>query len=159
MKKAVYPGSFDPITNGHLDIIQRALKIFDELWVVVLVNPKKSALFTIQERVDMIKHLVKDWQNVHVDSYEGLLVDYLKSKNITTIVRGLRAVTDFQYELEMAMANKQLWDEVETVFLVTDKKYCYLSSSLVKEVAWMGGDVSEWVPPIVIDYMKKKLNR
>ncbi len=157
MVKAIYPGSFDPITNGHMDIIRRAVKIFDELWVVVMVNPRKSSFFTMQERLELIRQLVKDFPNVHVDRHEGLLVDYLKSKNINIVVRGLRAITDFQYELEMALANKQLWDELETVFLMTDKRYSFLSSSLVKEVALMGGNVSEWVPDCVLEAINRKL--
>ncbi|AJC72918.1 phosphopantetheine adenylyltransferase [Pseudothermotoga hypogea DSM 11164 = NBRC 106472] len=148
--KAMYPGSFDPITYGHLDVIHRALKIFDELWVVVMVNPKKKPLLPLAKRLELIKELLKDEPRVHVDSHNGLLVDYAKRKNIKTIVRGLRAVTDFQYELEMAIANKHLWHELETVFLMTDEKYSFLSSGLVREVASMGGDVSNWVPPNVL---------
>ncbi|HBT40202.1 MAG: Phosphopantetheine adenylyltransferase [Thermotoga sp. 50_1627] len=152
--KAMYPGSFDPITYGHLDVIHRALKIFDELWVVVMVNPKKKPLLPLAKRLELIKELLKDEPRVHVDSYNGLLVDYAKSRNIKTIVRGLRAVTDFQYELEMAIANKHLWHEVETVFLMTDEKYSFLSSGLVREVASMGGDVSNWVPPNVLRILR-----
>ncbi len=159
MIKAVYPGSFDPVTNGHLDIVHRAVKIFDELWIVVMVNPNKSSFFTMQERVDLIKKLVIDLPNVHVDCHDGLLVDYLKRKNINVVVRGLRAITDFQYELEMALANKQLWNEFETVFLMTDKRYSFLSSSLVKEVDMMGGEISEWVPKVVLDAIKNKLSK
>lgn len=153
--KAVYPGSFDPITYGHLDIIERALKIFDELWVVVMVNPRKKPIFTAQERMKMISQLVSDKRNVHVDYHEGLLVDYLKRQQIKVLIRGLRAVTDFQYELEMAIANKHLCDELETVFLMTDEKFSFLSSSLVREVAAMGGDVSLWVPPNVAEALRK----
>ncbi|WP_448522875.1 pantetheine-phosphate adenylyltransferase [Pseudothermotoga sp.] len=153
--KAMYPGSFDPITYGHLDVIQRALKIFDELWVVVMVNPKKKPLLSLEKRLELIEELLKDEPRVHVDSHSGLLVDYAKNKNIRTIVRGLRAVTDFQYELEMAIANKHLWHELETVFLMTDEKYSFLSSGLVREVASMGGDVSNWVPPNVLRTLKE----
>ncbi len=151
----MYPGSFDPITYGHLDVIQRALKIFDELWVVVMVNPKKKPLLSLEKRLELIEELLKDEPRVHVDSHSGLLVDYAKNKNIRTIVRGLRAVTDFQYELEMAIANKHLWHELETVFLMTDEKYSFLSSGLVREVASMGGDVSNWVPPNVLRTLKE----
>ncbi|WP_448535339.1 pantetheine-phosphate adenylyltransferase [Pseudothermotoga sp.] len=153
--KAMYPGSFDPITYGHLDVIQRALKIFDELWVVVMVNPKKKPLLSLEKRLELIEELLRDEPRVHVDSHSGLLVDYAKNKNIRTIVRGLRAVTDFQYELEMAIANKHLWHELETVFLMTDEKYSFLSSGLVREVASMGGDVSKWVPPNVLRTLKE----
>ncbi len=153
--KAIYPGSFDPITYGHLDVIQRALKIFDELWVVVMVNPKKKPLLSLEKRLELIEELLRDEPRVHVDNHSGLLVDYAKNKNIRTIVRGLRAVTDFQYELEMAIANKHLWHELETVFLMTDEKYSFLSSGLVREVASMGGDVSNWVPPNVLKTLKE----
>jgi len=153
--KAIYPGSFDPITYGHLDVIQRALKIFDELWVVVMVNPKKKPLLSLEKRLELIEELLRDEPRVHVDSHSGLLVDYAKNKNIRTIVRGLRAVTDFQYEMEMAIANKHLWHELETVFLMTDEKYSFLSSGLVREVASMGGDVSNWVPPNVLKTLKE----
>jgi pantetheine-phosphate adenylyltransferase len=153
--KAIYPGSFDPITYGHLDVIQRALKIFDELWVVVMVNPKKKPLLSLEKRLELIEELLRDEPRVHVDNHSGLLVDYAKNKNIRTIVRGLRAVTDFQYEMEMAIANKHLWHELETVFLMTDEKYSFLSSGLVREVASMGGDVSNWVPPNVLKTLKE----
>jgi len=153
--KAIYPGSFDPITYGHLDVIQRALKIFDELWVVVMVNPKKKPLLSLEKRLELVEELLRDEPRVHVDSHSGLLVDYAKNKNIRTIVRGLRAVTDFQYELEMAIANKHLWHELETVFLMTDEKYSFLSSGLVREVASMGGDVSNLVPPNVLKTLKE----
>jgi len=153
--KAIYPGSFDPITYGHLDVIQRALKIFDELWVVVMVNPKKKPLLSLEKRLELVEELLRDEPRVHVDNHSGLLVDYAKNKNIRTIVRGLRAVTDFQYELEMAIANKHLWHELETVFLMTDEKYSFLSSGLVREVASMGGDVSNWVPPNVLKTLKE----
>lgn len=153
--KAVYPGSFDPITYGHLDIIDRALKIFDELWVVIMVNPRKKPIFTAQERMEMISQLVSDRRNVHVDYHEGLLVDYLRKQGIKVVIRGLRALTDFQYELEMALANKHLCRELETVFLMTDEKFSFLSSGLVREVAAMGGDVSMWVPPNVVEALRK----
>ncbi len=153
--KAVYPGSFDPITYGHMDIIDRAMKIFDELWVVVMVNPRKKPIFTAQQRVEMISQLISDRKNVHVDYHEGLLVDYLRQKQIKVVVRGLRALTDFQYELEMAIANKHLCNELETVFLMTDEKFSFLSSGLVREVALMGGDVSMWVPPNVVEALKR----
>ncbi|KAF2957530.1 phosphopantetheine adenylyltransferase [Thermotoga sp. Ku-13t] len=153
--KAMYPGSFDPITYGHLDVIQRALKIFDELWVVVMVNPKKKPLLPLERRLELIRELFENEPRVHVDNHDGLLVEYAKNRNIKIIVRGLRAVTDFQYELEMAIANKHLWPELETVFLMTDERYSFLSSSLVREVASMGGDVSRWVPANVLEALKE----
>ncbi|MEJ5230414.1 MAG: pantetheine-phosphate adenylyltransferase [Pseudothermotoga sp.] len=153
--RAVYPGSFDPITYGHLDIINRALKIFDELWVVVMVNPRKKPIFSAEERMKMISELVASDGKVHVDYHEGLLVDYLRKNQIRVVIRGLRAVTDFQYELEMAIANKHLCHEFETVFLMTDERFSFLSSGLVREVAAMGGDVSMWVPPNVVEALNK----
>jgi len=153
--RAVYPGSFDPITYGHLDIINRALKIFDELWVVVMVNPRKKPIFTAEERMKMIAQLIGSDGKVHVDYHEGLLVDYLRKNQIKVVIRGLRAVTDFQYELEMAIANKHLCHEFETVFLMTDERFSFLSSGLVREVAAMGGDVSMWVPPNVVEALNK----
>ena len=148
--KAMYPGSFDPITLGHLDLISRASKMVDELYVVVMRNPKKKYFFTIEERVKLVRESVKGIPNVRVDFHEGLLVDYAKRNGIKVVIRGLRAVTDFEYELQMANANRKLFPELETVFLMTDEKYSFISSSLVKEVATLGGDVSQWVPDAVV---------
>lgn len=157
-KIAVYPGSFDPVTNGHLDIISRASKLFDKLIVGVLYNPNKHSLFTFEERVNILKDCVGNLDNVEVDSFSGLLIDYCKEKNISSIIRGLRAVSDFEYELQMAQMNRQLDPEVETVILTTSTQYSFLSSSLVKEVARFKGDVSNLVPDIVQVELHKKLH-
>lgn len=156
MGKAIYPGSFDPITNGHLDIIERAAKIFDEVIVVVLPNVSKNNLFTLEERVNLIKTVTKKFSNVSIDSYSGLLVDYANKNNITNIVKGLRAVSDFEYEFQMALMNKKLNPDVETVFLMTSNNNSYLSSSIVKEVVKYGGCISDLVPPEVEKEMIKR---
>ena len=137
-KIAVYPGSFDPITNGHIDVIKRASKVFDHLIVAVLVNDSKKSMFTLDERLDILKHSIDNLDNVSFDSFSGLLVDYCKEKQLSAIVRGLRAISDFEFELQMAQMNRQLYDETETVFFTTSEQYSYLSSSLVKEVAKFG---------------------
>ncbi|SHH09432.1 pantetheine-phosphate adenylyltransferase [Tepidibacter thalassicus] len=156
MKKiAVYPGSFDPVTNGHLDIIKRASKLFDKLIVAVLYNPNKKSLFTFEERVELLKEAVKDLDNVEVDSFSGLLIDYCNEKKVNAIIRGLRAVSDFEYELQMAQMNRQLNPEIETVILTTSTKYSFISSSLIKEVARFKGDISNLVPDVVL----RKLNK
>lgn len=157
MKKAIYPGSYDPITYGHIDIIRRASLIFDELIVAVLDNRSKHSLFSVDERVKMVREAVKDLKNVKVESYEGLLVDYAKATDARVIIRGLRAVTDFEYELQMAQTNSKLSDgDVETICLITDLKYAYLSSSTVKEVASFGGDISKFVTPEVKKLVEEK---
>lgn len=149
IRRAVYPGSFDPVTNGHLDIIKRVANICDELIVAVAQNITKVPLFTLEERLEMLKESVKDINNVFVDCFDGLLVDYLKRVEAKVIVRGLRAVSDFEYEFQQALANKKLYPECETIFLVTDSRYAYLSSSMVKEIAKFGGCVKDLVPEIV----------
>lgn len=157
MKTALYPGSFDPITYGHIDIIKRGAEIFDELTVSVLCNRSKNSLFSVDERVNMIKNVLKDIKNVKVVSYEGLLVDYAKKNNCNVIVRGLRAVTDFEYELQMSQTNRKLSDDtVDTIFLNTDLRYAYLSSSTVREVASFGGDISKFVPEEIAELVYKK---
>ena len=156
MKISIYPGSFDPITNGHIDIIERASKISDKLIVSVLNNVEKKSLFTVDERVQMIKESTKHFQNVEVDSFDGLLVDYAKSKNANIIIRGLRAVTDFEYELQLAQTNRELYNKVETLFLLTSIQYSYLSSSIVKQVAAENGDISKFVPDFVVNMLKVK---
>ncbi|WP_099188066.1 pantetheine-phosphate adenylyltransferase [Tepidibacter mesophilus] len=159
MKKiAVYPGSFDPITNGHLDIIKRASKLFDKLIVAVLYNSSKNSLFTFEERVELIKEVVKDIDNVEVDSFTGLLIDYCNDKKVNAIIRGLRAVSDFEYELQMAQMNRQLNQNIETVILTTSTKYSFISSSLIKEVGKFRGDISELVPNNVSKQVYKKLH-
>ena len=155
-KIAVYPGSFDPITNGHIDVIKRASKVFDHLIVAVLVNDSKKSMFTLDERLDI---LIDNLDNVSFDSFSGLLVDYCKEKQLSAIVRGLRAISDFEFELQMAQMNRQLYDETETVFFTTSEQYSYLSSSLVKEVAKFGGKIDGLIPDYAIMKMKQKLSR
>ncbi|CBH21959.1 pantetheine-phosphate adenylyltransferase [Acetoanaerobium sticklandii] len=158
-KIAVYPGSFDPITNGHIDVIKRASKVFDHLIVAVLVNDSKKSMFTLDERLDILKHSIDNLDNVSFDSFSGLLVDYCKEKQLSAIVRGLRAISDFEFELQMAQMNRQLYDETETVFFTTSEQYSYLSSSLVKEVAKFGGKIDGLIPDYAIIKMKQKLSR
>lgn len=158
MGKAIYPGSFDPVTFGHLDMIKRSAAIMDELIVGVLNNSVKNSLFSVDERVSMLKELTKDIPNVTVDSFDGLLVDYMKKSGATIIVRGLRAVTDFEYELQIAQTNHVEYPEAETIFLTTNLKYSYLSSSIVREFAAYGGDISNFVPPQFIDRIYEKYN-
>jgi pantetheine-phosphate adenylyltransferase len=156
--KAVCPGSFDPVTNGHLDIIARASKLYDEVTVGVLVNKTKSGLFTLDERMDMVRETTAGYGNVIVESFDGLLVDFAAARGIPVIVKGLRAVSDFDYELQMAQMNHSLAG-VETLFLSTNPLYSFLSSSLVKEVATYGGDVSGLIPEIVLKRLTQRLER
>ena len=157
MVRAIYPGSFDPVTNGHMDIIKRSAAMFDELIVAVLKNNSKTPLFSSEERVNMLKEVTKDISNVKVDSFSGLLVDYADKVGACTIVRGLRAVTDFEYELQMAQTNRIMNKRVDTIFLTTSLDYAYLSSSIVREVAVCGGSVDKFVPEYVSDMIGKKL--
>jgi len=156
MDIGIYPGSFDPITNGHLDIITRSAKLFDKLIVAVLSNPRKTALFTVDERIEMIRESVKDIDNIEIDSFSGLLIDFARLKKAKVIVKGLRAVSDFEYELQMALMNNKLDSEIETVFIMTSSKYSFLSSSIIKEVSSFGGCVRGLVPPIVEKRLKQK---
>lgn len=158
MKKAIYPGSFDPLTLGHMDIIERSSRIVDELVVGVLNNSAKNSLFSIEERVSMIKEMTDSMPNVTVSSFDGLLVDYMKEIDATIIVRGLRAVTDFEYELQIAQTNHVESPAVETVFLTSNLQYSYLSSSIVREFASYGGDISKFVPRQFIDIIYAKYN-
>ena len=159
MSKVIYPGSFDPITYGHLDIIKRSASMFEEVIVGVLSNSAKNPLFTLEERTEMIEDAVKDFDNVKVINFDGLLIDYMKKNDISVIVRGLRAVTDFEYELQIAQSNRKVSkDTIDTVFLTTSIDYAYLSSSIVKEYARYGTDVSEFVPENVAIRLKEKLN-
>ncbi len=153
---AVYPGSFDPITNGHLDLIQRALRIFDHIIVAVATNAFKQSLFTIEERMEMIRESLKDHPQITIDSFEGLLVNYAKRQKARAILRGLRAVTDFEYEFQLAMMNRRLEPEVETVFLMTGLRWVFLSSSILKEAAIHGGNVEGMVPEIVVQKLREK---
>jgi pantetheine-phosphate adenylyltransferase len=152
MRRAVCPGSFDPVTNGHLDIVERASRLYDEVVAAVLVNKSKSGLFTVEERMDMLTEVTREYGNVQVDSFHGLLVDYCRSHDIPVVIKGLRAVSDFDYELQMAQMNHRLAG-VDTMFIATNPLYSFLSSSLVKEVAMYGGDVSELVP----QHVRKRL--
>jgi pantetheine-phosphate adenylyltransferase len=153
LKKALYPGTFDPITYGHLDIMGRAISIFDRLVVLVVSSPPKSFLFSVEQRVDMVKQTTAHWDKVSVESFDGLLVDEARRRNIHTVIRGLRAMTDFEYEFQMALTNRSLDRSFESVFFMTNNEYSYLNSTLVKEITRLGGDVSKFVPP----YVEKKL--
>ena len=157
MKTAIYPGSFDPLTNGHLDIISRSAEIFDKVIVAVSVNSQKKPLFTIEERIEMVKSIVKEIKNVEVKTFTGLLADFAINENAKVLIKGLRAVSDFEYEFQMALINKQLQPELETLFMMCNKEYSYLSSSIVKEVARYGGDLTGLVPDMLIEKIKNKL--
>ncbi|MCL6736647.1 MULTISPECIES: pantetheine-phosphate adenylyltransferase [Streptomyces] len=158
MRRAVCPGSFDPITNGHLDIIGRASKLYDEVYVAVMINKSKKGLFEVEERIDLIREVTAEYANVRVEAFHGLLVDFCKQRDIPAIVKGLRAVSDFDYELQMAQMNIGL-SGIETLFVPTNPTYSFLSSSLVKEVATWGGDVSHLVPPVVLEALTERLRR
>ena len=160
IRRAVYPGSFDPVTLGHIDIIERAAEIVDELIVGVLVNKGKNPLFSVQERVNMLQIVTKDIPNIRVESFDGLLVDFLKLKDAEFVIRGLRAITDFEYELQMAQTNRIMSPDTDTICLTTNLKYAYLNSTTVKEVASYGGDISKFVPEFVAKaVMAKYSNR
>ena len=154
-KIAVYPGSFDPITNGHIDVIVRALHIFDGLIISVTKNPEKKPTFSIEKRLKMIKESTKHLPNVTVEAFDGLLVDFAKKKQAHAVIRGMRALSDFDYEFQMALTNRKLDPEFETIFLMTDAKYSYLSSSLVNQISSLGGEVTGMVPQVVEKYLKK----
>jgi len=156
-RRAIYPGSFDPLTNGHLSLIQRGLKIFDGLVVAVANNPDKSALFTFEERMQFIREAVKGDERVEVDSFDGLLVDYAAKRGIHTVLRGLRAVSDFEYEFQLANMNRKLDPDFDSVFVMTGEDYYFVSARLVREVARFGGDVSALVPPNVLAGLERKL--
>lgn len=153
---AVYPGSFDPITNGHLSILTRGLHVFDKIIVAVARNPQKSSLFTEQERVDMIRDVLSDKPNVQIDTFDGLLVDYAKRRKAKVILRGIRAMSDFEYEFQLALMNRRLNRDIQSVFLMTDYKWFYISSTIVKEAASFGGDISGLVPDLVCERLKEK---
>jgi pantetheine-phosphate adenylyltransferase len=158
MTKAVYPGSFDPITNGHLDIIQRGTRIFDKVVVGVLVNEEKKPLFSARERVEMIRETTSELPNVEVRTFSGLLVDFMREIGSTVVVRGIRAVSDYEYELQMALMNREISPEAETLFMVPSVEYTYVSSRLIKEVFRLGADVSRLVPPSVLERLETKMN-
>ena len=155
---AIYPGSFDPVTNGHLDIITRGLKLFDRIIVTILENPSKSLLFTLKERMDLLAESLKGLSNVEIASYNGLLVDYAKMRGATAILRGMRAVSDFEYEFQMALMNRKLEREIQTVFLMTGLRWIFTSSSIIKEAAKFGGDIESMVPQVVKKKLEEKFN-
>ncbi len=156
--RAIYPGSFDPLTNGHLDLIERGSKIFEELIVAILRNSEKDPLFTLPERKEMLQEMVKNYPNVRVDSFDGLLVDYAMKKNAKAVLRGIRAISDYEYELQMALMNRKLQPQLETVFMASGETYSYLSSRLVKEIFRLGGSVRGLVPDLVEEKMREKLH-
>ena len=158
MRIAIYPGTFDPITNGHLDILERALRLFDKVIITIARNSAKSPLFSEKERLEMIRRSVRTLKGVEVDSFDGLLVEYAKSKKATAVVRGLRAISDFEYELQMALMNRKLNEELVTVFLMPNEKYTYLNSSIVREIARHKGDVRDFVPPHVLKRLTEKMH-
>ncbi len=157
-RAAVYPGSFDPITNGHVDIILRGAEVFDRLIILVAVNREKKNLFTLDERLDLIRQVFHDHPKVEVDSFEGLLMAYLRSRRIRVVIRGLRAVSDFEYEFQMALMNRKIYPEAETFFLAARENYSYVSSRLLKEASSLGGCVDGLAPPLVIEAMRRKFH-
>ena len=156
MRKVLYPGTFDPVTYGHIDIIQRACDLFDEIVVTVAINPTKTPLFTVQERIEFIIKSIEEFPQVSVDSFDGLVVDHAKNVGAIGIIRGLRAMSDFEYEFQMALMNRKLAKNINTVFLMPHEKYTYLNSSIIRNLASLNSDVSDFVPPIVQDALKKK---
>lgn len=155
-RTAIYPGSFDPVTNGHVDIVERGLKVFDKIIVAILRNPAKEALFTVEERKEMIETSLNRNSNVEIDVFDGLLVDYAKKRNAVAILRGMRAVSDFEYEFQLALMNRKLNREIQTVFLMTGLRWIFISSSIIKEAASFGGNINGMVPPIVSRKLKEK---
>lgn len=159
MRRAIYPGSFDPVTNGHLDVVERARKLFDEVIVAVAHNDEKQPFFTLEERLDFLRQSVGKIDSVRVTQFEGLLVDFAMKEKASAVIRGLRAVSDFEFEFQMALMNRKLEGAVETIFLMPKEEYTYLSSRLVREIARLGGDVSKFVPSMVAAALKKKFER
>jgi len=157
--KTVYPGSFDPVTNGHLDIIERASRTFDAVVVAVVKNPSKDAMFSVGERMRLLKHVTAHLPNVTVDHFEGLLTDYMHQLKASVVIKGLRAISDFEYEFQMALMNRTLDSSIETLFMMTNNRFSYLSSSLVKEVARLGGPIDELVPAVVAEAVEIRLSR
>ncbi len=156
-KTAVYPGTFDPVTNGHIDIIERGLRIFNKIIVAVIEKPKKNTLFSLAERVNLLKKSIEQFKNVEIDFFDELLVNYVEKKNAQAIIRGVRAISDFDYEFQMAIMNRKLSKNVETVFMIPNEMYSYLSSSIVKEIAQYGGNIKSLVPECVLLELKRKL--
>ncbi len=159
MKRAVYPGTFDPITYGHLDVVRRGAQVFDEVLVGVSQHPEKRPLFALEERAEMVRRMVADLANVSVETFSGLAVDFVRSKDARVILRGIRTVSDFEYEFQMALTNRQLAPELETVFVMSDQRYAFFSSRLIKEAVARGGDVSAFVPEAVAGALKAKLRQ
>lgn len=153
---ALYPGTFDPVTNGHFDIIQRSLEIFDYMIVGVAHNPQKSPLFSVEERVEMLREITRDFERIAIEHFDGLMINFARSKGADVIIRGLRAVSDFEYELQMALTNRKLADDIETVFMMPNAQYSFLSSSIVKEISRLQGDISCFVPEFVEQQLQKK---
>ncbi|HCA80611.1 MAG TPA: pantetheine-phosphate adenylyltransferase [Bacteroidetes bacterium] len=158
MRIAIYPGTFDPITNGHLDILERALRLFDKVVITIARNSAKNPLFSEKERLEMIRRSVRTLKGVEVDSFDGLLVEYARKKKAVAVVRGLRAISDFEYELQMALMNRKLDEDFVTVFLMPNEKYTYLNSSIVREIARHDGDVKDFVPPHVLEKLTEKMH-
>jgi pantetheine-phosphate adenylyltransferase len=156
---AIYPGSFDPITNGHLDLIQRGSRLFDRLIVSILRNENKSPLFSVEARMEMLREVVKDYPNVEVDSFNGLLVDYAEKREAQVLLRGIRAISDYEYELQTALMNRRLRSSLETVFLLSNEAYSFISSRLIKEVFSLGGNISGLVPPCVEERLQRQLSK
>jgi pantetheine-phosphate adenylyltransferase len=157
--KALYPGTFDPPTNGHVDLIQRGAKIFDHLTVAILINPVKNPLFTVEERVEMLKEVTSSQGNVHVATFDGLMVEFARKQGVTAVLRGIRAISDYEHEFQMALMNRRLAPEIETVFLQPAGRYSFVSSRMVKEVVSFGGDVSGLVPPNVLKRLRGRMNK
>ena len=161
MKKVIYPGTFDPVTNGHIDVIQRAMDLFDEVIVTVARNPVKNQMFSLKDRLYMLRESLAQFDNVHVDSFNGLIVDHAKQVGAVGIIRGLRAVSDFEYEFQMALMNRKLDENLKTIFLMPNEKYTYLNSTIIRNLSIFDSDVSNFVPPVVVEMLKKqsKLNK
>jgi pantetheine-phosphate adenylyltransferase len=158
MRTAIYPGSFDPLTNGHLDVIERAVKLFDRVVVAIARNESKHPLFSLEERLDLVRPAIQDLRNVEADSFDGLLVDYAERRSAQAVVRGLRAVSDFEFEFQLALMNRKLNENIETIFMMPKDTYTFLSSRMIKEIAQLGGDVSPFVPSHVRDALRRKFN-
>lgn len=156
MKRVIYPGTFDPVTNGHIDIVRRAVELFDEVVVTIAKNPVKTELFSVEERIEMLKESFKEFRNVFVDSFDGLVVDHARQLGAVGIIRGLRAVSDFEYEFQMALMNRKLAGEISTILLMPHARYTYLNSTIIRNLAAFGGDVSGFVPPFVEKKLKEK---
>ena len=159
MKNIIYPGTFDPITNGHLDIAERASSLFDEVMIVIANNPRKNSLFTIDERIDLIDQSTEHLKNVHASTTESLIVNFARENNSVSLIRGLRSISDFEYEFQMALMNRSLAPEISTLFMMPDEKYMHLNSTVVKEIAALGGDISTYVPEVVNAALKSKLSK